>query len=234
MSLIYAILRCFHFQTPVATSRYIYPIVIGLAVLILAHFTYLLSFTLGSFPYGYHTKFVLTLALIHNAIWILWSLSFRLPLPSFSLGSTTFQMPAAYPPNDPRQSVPETANTPAILVLLTTLAMSFELLDFPPILRIVDAHSVWHACTIPLAVAWWSFFYADAIEFEGTLLGVRGAGVGVGMDEKMPLSERLSNGLAGSRPKSPATPHTTGESSDRLTATVYPTRSRSPGKDRED
>ena len=233
MSLLYAILRCFHFQTPLATSRYVYPIVISLAVLILGHFTYLLSFSLGTFPYGYHTKFVLVLALVHNAIWILWSLSLRVPLPSFSLGSIDVRFPTAYSSNSLGKAVPDTANTPAILVLLTTLAMSFELLDFPPILRIIDAHSVWHACTIPLAVAWWSFFSADAIEFEGNLLGVRGAGVGVSMDEKMPLSGGMSNGTAGFTSKSPATPRTPGDTGTRLTANVMPSRPKSPGKGRD-
>ena len=224
LSLLYAIFRVFHFQTPLSTSRLVYPITIGLAIVILSHFTYLLSFPLGSFPYGYHTKFVVLLALVHNTIWILWSLAFRIDLPSFNFRSVEVRVPAPYPPNDPRKVIPSTANTPAMLVILTTLAMSFELLDFAPMLRIVDAHSIWHACTIPLAVAWWSFFCSDAIEFEGSLLGVKGGGVGVGMDEKMQLSGGAGNGQ-------PRTPSNMGNS---LGPMAMPSRPRSPGKERED
>ncbi|ORX35481.1 Per1-like-domain-containing protein [Kockovaella imperatae] len=233
VSLLYAILRVFHLQTPVSTSRLACPISIGLAVLIMSHFTYLLSFPLGSFPYGYHTKFVIALAMVHNIIWILWSLSFHITLPTLTVRGTEIRIPAPYPPNDPRKVVPPTANTPAFLVLLTTLAMSFEILDFPPFLRIADAHAIWHGCTIPLAVAWWSFFCTDAIDFEGSLLDMRGGGVGVGMDEKMPLSGG-AGGHTGPVTRSMAaeSPRTPLDSTSQLGAIVMPSSSKSPGKDR--
>jgi hypothetical protein len=49
--------------------------------------------------------------------------------------------------------------------------MSLELLDFPPILRVLDAHAAWHAATIPLALAWWDFLVKDALVLEGQATG---------------------------------------------------------------
>lgn len=48
---------------------------------------------------------------------------------------------------------------------LTIAAMSLEVLDFAPLGRIIDAHSLWHAATIPLGEAWWRFLETDA-EYE--------------------------------------------------------------------
>lgn len=189
-SLLYSLLRIFSLQTPLGTSRLAFPIAGLVACLVLAHFTYLLSFPPGSFPYGYHSAFNLCLAIGHNLLWIIWSASFYLPLPSFNLGNYSLGLPYPYPPNDPLTTArPKDAATPISLVALTTLAMSFELLDFAPLFRMMDAHSLWHASTIPLAIAWWTFLCSDAVEVEGTMLGARGvSSVGVGVDEKMPLS----------------------------------------------
>jgi hypothetical protein len=61
--------------------------------------------------------------------------------------------------------------TPLALVIVTTMAMMLELLDFAPFARIIDAHSLWHAATIPIALGWWTFLCNDAIELEGSLSG---------------------------------------------------------------
>jgi hypothetical protein len=174
-----------------------------------SHFLYLLSFPLGHFPYGYHTKFVVGLGLVHFAIWILWSLSFAFRYPRFSLGDRVIAFPNPYPPNDPLKNRSLHAMTPITLVGLTILAMSFELLDFRPVARIIDAHSLWHTFTIPLAVGWWSFFCEDAIEFETAVLqdrGLRGLGAG---EETMPLTgSPLLNRMEGGGPelRTPRTP----------------------------
>ena len=39
-----------------------------------------------------------------------------------------------------------------------------ELFDFPPWWRVVDAHSLWHLATAPLAVLWYDFLINDAID----------------------------------------------------------------------
>jgi hypothetical protein len=48
-------------------------------------------------------------------------------------------------------------------VMLMFGAISFELLDFAPIWRVFDAHSVWHLCTVPLVVLYWDFLMQDSI-----------------------------------------------------------------------
>lgn len=49
------------------------------------------------------------------------------------------------------------------------LAMLLELYDFPPYKGYADAHSLWHASTIPLTYLWWSFIKDDA-EFRTSTL----------------------------------------------------------------
>lgn len=40
-------------------------------------------------------------------------------------------------------------------------AMLFEVLDFPPLLGLVDAHCVWHLLTVPLVYLWYQFVFLD-------------------------------------------------------------------------
>ncbi|WVN88070.1 uncharacterized protein L203_103269 [Cryptococcus depauperatus CBS 7841] len=184
-TLLYTLLRIFHILTPVSSTRLLLPMCALIGGIVLGHFAYLSSFPLGSFPYGYHTLFNVVLGLVHNTLWLLWSLSFRMRYPSLTLPSLTLSFPRPYPPNDPYDCpAPREASTPAVLVVLTTLAMSLELWDFAPLFRVFDAHGCWHAATIPLGVAWWRFLLADAIELEGSLKGQRGAGVGLPLEKK--------------------------------------------------
>ncbi|WVF71027.1 hypothetical protein IAT40_005824 [Kwoniella sp. CBS 6097] len=200
-TLLYTFIRIFHLQTPLphSSSRLLLPVAAAVSFLVLGHFTYLLSFPLGQFPYGYHTKFNLVLAGVHNVLWILWSLSFKYPYPTIKLGGRTIGFPKPYPPNHPLTTKPrpKEAATPLILVLLTTGAMAFELLDFAPVFRVIDAHSLWHAATIPLTIAWWHFMVEDSIALEGSLLQSRGvSGVGLQGDQK-PLTGGLSASTGG-------------------------------------
>ncbi|KAK4353935.1 hypothetical protein RND71_026129 [Anisodus tanguticus] len=52
------------------------------------------------------------------------------------------------------------------------LAMLLEIYDFPPYARLLDAHALWQATTIPLTYIWWSFIQDDAkyqpIDLRGT------------------------------------------------------------------
>ncbi|XP_009590513.1 uncharacterized protein [Nicotiana tomentosiformis] len=41
-------------------------------------------------------------------------------------------------------------------------AMLLEIYDFPPYAGLIDAHSLWHAITVPLTYIWWSFIQDDA------------------------------------------------------------------------
>ncbi|KAJ1961466.1 hypothetical protein GGI12_003233 [Dipsacomyces acuminosporus] len=51
---------------------------------------------------------------------------------------------------------------PAILILLTDAAFSLEAFDFPPFLDAFDAHSLWHAATIPIIGHWYDYLVKDA------------------------------------------------------------------------
>nr|KIR87548.1 hypothetical protein I308_02493 [Cryptococcus tetragattii IND107] len=193
-TLLYSIVRILHFQTPLYTSRFLLPACMAVALLVLGHFTYILSFPLGQFPYGYHTMFNLCLGLIHNALWLVWSFSFRFPYPTLRFGRfLSLSFPHPYPPHNPYENpAPKESSTPAVLVGLTTLAMSLELWDFAPLFRVIDAHSLWHTATIPLTMGWWQFLMTDALELEGSLMGQNGMGVG--------LPEESSGSGRGGRP----------------------------------
>ncbi|CAL5405120.1 unnamed protein product [Camellia sinensis] len=56
-----------------------------------------------------------------------------------------------------------------VVVVGGGLAMLLEIYDFPPYEGFVDAHALWHACTIPLTYLWWSFIKDDA-EFRTSIL----------------------------------------------------------------
>ncbi|KAJ2238437.1 hypothetical protein IWW45_000057 [Coemansia sp. RSA 485] len=51
---------------------------------------------------------------------------------------------------------------PAVLIVLTDLAFCLELFDFPPFLDTFDAHSLWHAATIPIVAHWYDYLVKDA------------------------------------------------------------------------
>lgn len=230
-SLIYAILRVFHLQTPTTTSRLAYPAVAIVAFIVGSHFIYLLSFPLGHFPYGYHTKFVVGLGVVHFAIWIMWSLSFAIRFPRIHLGGRVIAFPNPYPPHDPLKNKSLHAMTPITLVGLTIFAMSFELFDFRPIARIIDAHSLWHTFTIPLAVGWWSFFCQDAIEFETSVLQDRSLRGSVADEQKVPLTgSPLLNSMENGGPqlRTPRTP--TQPMFAKMASMPGPPRNRTPGR----
>ncbi|KAL1971235.1 hypothetical protein VTN77DRAFT_187 [Rasamsonia byssochlamydoides] len=51
---------------------------------------------------------------------------------------------------------------PGMIVAWVMLAMSLELLDFPPWWRLIDAHSLWHLGTVVPTAWWYSFLIKDA------------------------------------------------------------------------
>lgn len=73
------------------------------------------------------------------------------------------------------------------------MAMMLELLDFAPFGRVIDAHSLWHAATIPIALGWWTFLCNDAIELEGSLMGKPATVV----DPVAPLLDGRGRGMRG-------------------------------------
>ncbi|KAI8047994.1 Per1-like-domain-containing protein [Syncephalis plumigaleata] len=98
-----------------------------------AHVTYL---TLRPrFDYSYNMMVCATIGSIHNVIWLIWSIR--------NWKSRPYAWRAA------------------AMVVYIMIAMSLELLDFPPILWAVDAHAMWHAATIPLVIWWYQFLLLD-------------------------------------------------------------------------
>jgi len=47
------------------------------------------------------------------------------------------------------------AMLPSVVVVFLLLAMSLELLDFPPLYGCVDAHSLWHLATVLPTLIWY-------------------------------------------------------------------------------
>jgi hypothetical protein len=50
------------------------------------------------------------------------------------------------------------------LTILTMAATALELFDFPPWFGVIDAHSLWHLATAPIAVVWYDFILEDSLD----------------------------------------------------------------------
>jgi hypothetical protein len=115
--------------------------------LYVGHVAYLSSLT--RFDYTYNIIFNVVLGVLHNLLWI----AYALPLWLFPI--------QRFPSGDPGYG-PPFALRPVLLVALTSGALAFELFDFPPWWRVIDAHSLWHLSTAPLALMWYDFILRDA------------------------------------------------------------------------
>ncbi|KAG0368018.1 Mn2+ homeostasis protein [Gamsiella multidivaricata] len=87
------------------------------------------------FDYGYNMAAMATVGAIHNLFWIGWSIA------------NWRERPYAW--------------EPSVSGVLITAAMCLEILDFAPLWGILDAHSLWHAATIPLVPIWYRFLLKD-------------------------------------------------------------------------
>lgn len=81
--------------------------------------------------YSWNMKLNMTAALLHNLLWIMWAV--------FTPPSAKYKCKIIY------------------FVVLISAAATFEIMDFPPVALLIDAHSVWHALTAPLVISYWSF-----------------------------------------------------------------------------
>ncbi|OCH88239.1 Per1-like protein [Obba rivulosa] len=115
----------------------------------LAHVSYLSL--LPRFDYTYNMVFNLTIGMLHNFLWLTYS------LPSSLSFFRRF-------PGRAKSYRPQYCTKAAIFVALTTLATALEVLDFPPWARIIDAHSLWHLATVPIASFWYKFLVQDALD----------------------------------------------------------------------
>ncbi|KAG8702877.1 hypothetical protein FRC08_003192 [Ceratobasidium sp. 394] len=149
-SLFFTVVRLFHLyprtpNTPPSRPRgLLYNCWAVLCIILyIGHISYLTF--LPRFDYAYNMTANLVLGLIHNALWLL-----------YPWGSIRLFL------GHDKQYRPAFALQPAWFVLLTTLATSLELFDFPPWYRAIDAHALWHLATVPIVPLWYDFLVKDA------------------------------------------------------------------------
>jgi hypothetical protein len=139
LSLYVAILRLAHIYTDSPRDRLLRQLTqLLLAGVFLGHISYL---SLWRFDYSYNMAFNLAIALLHNFLWYGWTLHH-------------FQQP--------RRNRPAHYLRPTLVLTWLSSLMAFELFDFPPWRRLVDAHALWHLATVPVIGAWYRFYLADA------------------------------------------------------------------------
>uniref|UniRef100_A0A3Q2WR50 Post-GPI attachment to proteins factor 3 n=1 Tax=Haplochromis burtoni TaxID=8153 RepID=A0A3Q2WR50_HAPBU len=110
-----------------------------------SHVSYL---TFVSFDYGYNMAANATIGMVNLLWWLCWCWQNRRTLPYWW-------------------------KCGLVVVLLHGLAL-LELLDFPPLLWVLDAHAVWHLSTIPVHFLFYSFLIDDSLYLLNTeKLGVK-------------------------------------------------------------
>ncbi|KIM30311.1 hypothetical protein M408DRAFT_66610 [Serendipita vermifera MAFF 305830] len=156
-SLFYSVIRLYHLYIKPRSlihgsssrHRLLFPWATFCTLLYLAHVAYLSL--LPRFDYGWNMKANITVALIHNFIWM----SYSLPSPPFRRFRS---VPNSYRPTYILQ--------PAFVSVAITLAAGLEIFDFPPWWRVIDAHSLWHLATVPLIGAWYRFLIDDSSDLS--------------------------------------------------------------------
>lgn len=102
----------------------------------IVHISYL---TFYRFDYGYNMKASVAVGIVHNLLWLAWSFN--------NLKSTSH------------------AWKMIVVCLGLTAASLLEVFDFPPVLGVFDAHSIWHFATIPCVMIYWDFLLIDSQYF---------------------------------------------------------------------
>lgn len=129
-----AVIRIFYVR---GTIAWIWTIVCS--ILYIAHVSYLSSLT--RFDYGYNMTACIVIGSIQTNLWLVWSIA------QYTRYGKTERRPFAW--------------MAGLSVVLVSCAMCLEIFDFPPLKGILDAHSLWHAATIPLAPLFYQFLLHD-------------------------------------------------------------------------
>jgi post-GPI attachment to proteins factor 3 len=150
--LFYTVVRLYHlYDAPPhhAIHPFLIPWAILCVTLFVAHVTYL-TVILPRFDYGWNMKVNIIAGLLYSLLWM----SYSLPSPPFS--RFKFVRNKDYRPGY--------AGVPLILGLGMIGAACLEIFDFPPLWRIIDAHSLWHLATIPIVLGWYRFQLLDGLD----------------------------------------------------------------------
>lgn len=89
---------------------------------------------LVKFDYGLNVSVCLAIGVLQQLLWCSWAL---------------------YRKHPGRHQV-------LVFVVLINAALSLEVFDFPPVGKLLDAHALWHLCTVPLTYVWYQFVFCDA------------------------------------------------------------------------
>lgn len=132
----YTLIRIFRLERPTPRRRSVLRAWTGVcAALYLSHVAYL---TLVRWDYTYNMAANILCGVVQNVLWSWFS---------YHRWRGTRRGWAVWP---------------GVVVAWVLVAMSLELLDFPPIWGVVDAHSLWHLGTIAPTVLWYNFLVKDA------------------------------------------------------------------------
>ncbi|EMS64956.1 hypothetical protein TRIUR3_20884 [Triticum urartu] len=103
--------------------------------------THILYLNFYELDYGWNMKVCVAMGVVHIVAWTTWAVVTHHP--------SRFKV--------------------WIVIFGGALAVLLEVYDFPPYKGYADAHSLWHASTIPLTYLWWTFVRDDA-EFRTSTL----------------------------------------------------------------
>ncbi|XP_076857097.1 GPI-specific phospholipase A2-like PGAP3 isoform X2 [Brachyhypopomus gauderio] len=111
-------------------------------LLILAFTSHVSYLTFVSFDYGYNMAANATIGMVNLLWWLCWCWLHRRALPYWW-------------------------KCGVVVLLLHGLAL-LELLDFPPLFWVLDAHAVWHLSTVPVHFLFYSFLIDDSLHLLNT------------------------------------------------------------------
>lgn len=116
---------------------------------------------LVSWDYAYNMRFNVVVGLSASFLWILLSFRVYTSTSHFARDSHYARIPSLKWMGHSRAL----AFVPATLNVYLIACMAFEILDFPPYWGLVDAHAVWHLCTIFSPLIWydWNMWDLDVV-----------------------------------------------------------------------
>lgn len=133
--------------------RWVVAILTLVAVMFFAtHSLYLLS--LERFDYGYNMIASVAVGLLQSFVWLVWCAWQYCSVGGGGSGGGG---------NRSHGRSRDYVGWCVAAVVSAMAAMSLELLDFPPLIRAIDAHALWHLSTVPITYLFYRFHREDAL-----------------------------------------------------------------------